>query len=320
MKSILIVISEYGALAYFYPVIKSLLKNYQVTLFTELDLSIFIKKDSKKKEIFQRLDAIKPIYLKNETIKNFNCIISSATSNKFEHEIISKSCSLNIKSIQFVDNSYGWKKRLTYNGKTVFPDYLCVVHKKCIKSAFDDGIPKKIIYQIGHPAWDNIKYDIQRENRKTLFIGTPIFEIYKNKLGYSEKEVWHMCLRAKKEYPELLKSLKYLLHPSQKYPPYVNKKYIIKRIKKTDYYGQIIGIFSSYLTEAWYMNKRVISIQPNNVSDDKWIISKYTNQVYAKNYREFVNILKKEKSKTSTKIFNNNNSVQKFIKLIKSMS
>ena len=129
-----------------------------------------------------------------------------------------------------------------------------------------------------------------------------------------------MCLRAKKKYPELLKNLKYLLHPSQKQPPYVNKKYIIKRVKDTDYYGQIIGVFSSYLTEAWFMNKRVISIQPNNVNDDKWIISKYTNQVYAKNYREFVNILKKEKVKTSTKIFNNNNSVQKFIKLIKSMN
>ncbi len=68
------------------------------------------------------------------------------------------------------------------------------------------------------------------------------------------------------------------------------------------------------------MNKRVISIQPNNVRDDKWIISKYTNLVYAKNYREFINILKKEKAKTSTKIFNNNNSVQKFIKLIKTMN
>ena len=198
MKSILIVISEYGALAYFYPVIKSLFKNYKITLFTGLDLSIFIKKDFKKKEIFKKIKTIKTIYLKNEAIKNFDYVISSATSNKFEHDIISKSCSLNIKSIQFVDNSYGWKKRLTYLGKTVFPNYLCVVHKKCVDLAFEDGIPKEIIYQIGHPAWDNIKYDIQRENRKTLFIGTPIFKIYKNKLGYSEKEAWHMCLRAKK--------------------------------------------------------------------------------------------------------------------------
>ena len=37
--------------------------------------------------------------------------------------------SLKIKTIQFVDNVYGWNKRLPYKGITIFPDYLCVVDK-----------------------------------------------------------------------------------------------------------------------------------------------------------------------------------------------
>ena len=191
-------IGEYGALAYIYPVIQKLLINYNVTLVSNLDIKSFFKRKQIKYKLSRNLEVKILNYGNKESLEYFDCIISSATSKKIEHDIMLNSKSLKIKTIQFVDNVYGWNKRLTYKGITIFPDYLCVVDKKCIKYAIKEGIPEEIMYPVGNPAWEKTKYKFNRLNRKTLFIGTPLFKIYRNELGYTEKDVWQMCIRAKK--------------------------------------------------------------------------------------------------------------------------
>ena len=319
MKPILISLNEYGALNYFLPVLLKLLEhNYKISLITDLRLKKDVYVKIKNNIETQKLVIYNSNNFRFETIKNYKCIICSATAKKVEHDLITQSLTLKIPSIQFVDNIYGWKKRLTFNGNLVLPDYLCCISEKCFKFAVKEGIPKNIMVAIGHPVWESIEKFKIRKNRNTLFIGQPIFEIYKNRLGYSEKNIWNMCIRAKKEYPIFIKSLKYLLHPSQNKPPYVKNNFIIKNINKYYNFGQIIGIFSAYLTESWLMNKKVISIQPNSYKEDKWIASKYYKEKSVKNYKEFINILKKNK-KNRLPFNKSKSSVNNYLHLIKAL-
>ena len=81
MKPILISLNEYGAFNYFLPVLLRLLEhNYKVSLITDLRLkkSIYIK--IKNNLETKRLVIYNSNNFRFESIKNYKCIISSATA------------------------------------------------------------------------------------------------------------------------------------------------------------------------------------------------------------------------------------------------
>jgi len=300
MKSILIIIEEVGAYNYIEPVIEKLLSHeVHIYLYINHKLKISTTSTFKLRKVFKFL----LFHEINElNLNKFSCLVVSATGKKIENEIVTKAIKFNVRSIQFVDNIYGWKRRLSYKKKTVFPKYLAVINNQCKILAQKEGIPCKIIKVVGHPAWEKIHSNFARKNTNTLFIGSPINEIYKNKLGYTEKEVWDMCIKIHKHYPNLIKNIKYLLHPMQKNPPYISNNYLIKRITKNNkFYGQVIGIYSSLLTEAYLQGKKVISIQPKN-KEDNWILSRLYNEHYIHSYKNLITGLTK-KTQNSKKLF-----------------
>ena len=196
MKPILIVIKELGAYNYLEPVIEKLLSNKKrIYIYIDEKLKNFNKINLNLHEVSRMLFHHE---IQNINLKHFSIVISSATGKKIENEVIKKAAKFKVPSIQFVDNIYGWKRRLSYNKKTVFPDHLAVINYQCKKLAYKEGVPYKIIKIVGHPAWEKIRYIFSRKNTNTIFVGSPINELYKNKLGYTEKEVWDMCIKVNK--------------------------------------------------------------------------------------------------------------------------
>lgn len=302
-----------GASMYIEPLIDKLIFN-KINVYLYLsDIVLDKRKSFLKKSI--NVNIVENIH--ELEIKKFSCVVASATGKKIENLITEKALKLNIPCIQFVDNIYGWKNRITYKKRTIYPTNFLVINKQCYNLAKKDGIPENSIKISGHPAWESIKNVYFRNNKNTLFIGSPINEIYKNRLGYNEKEVWDICIKASIRYPNLIYNIKYLLHPGQKKPSYVKKKFIIKNIKNNFFYGQIIGIFSSYLTEAYLQGKKVISIQPKINREDKWIISRFYKERTVKDYKQLIKALKitsKNKDYLSKDLFK---STSRFIELIR---
>ena len=295
-KSILVIISEFGAKEYILPVLLDWLnkKKYNIEIVTNNNI---------KQSLIKKLSP----FIKNNQIRFFDnnkilsilklekylCILSSATKNFSEYYIISQAKLLKIPTVQFIDNIYGFKSRLTYKDKSIFPEFLIVINKSCVKYANNEGVPSNIIRICGHPAWDDINKVKIKNNKKTLFVGSPIKKFYGYSLGYSERDVWNICLKIKKSYPRLISSLNCLNHPNQKIPNYINKRYATTNNKNPELnkYGQVVGLFSSYLTESYLRGQKVVSIQANNIRDDKWIMSKSYKLNYAKNYKEACNLL-----------------------------
>ena len=320
MKRILVLISEFGAKQFFSPIITELLKKKnQIDLLASPILLELFKKSYKDYLVNKQLRIFSDSECNNLKISKYSLVISSATGKKNEFQLIKNAKNKSIPTLQFIDNIYGWKKRLSYKREIVLPENLTVINKECVKLVRSQGILVKNIFYVGHPAWENISEINLRSNRKTFFIGSPINNIYKNKLGYTEREVWNICIKVEKNYPGLIKGLKYLAHPAQKIPPYVSKNKVIKNIDDIKFFGQVLGIFSSYLTDAYLEGKNVLSIQPRVKKNDRWIISRFYKKRVINTYKELINELSIKSLKKSNLNSDLIDSKKRIINIIKSI-
>ena len=115
------------------------------------------------------------------------------------------------------------------------------------------------------------------------------------------------------------KGLKYLAHPAQKIPPYVSKNKVIKNIDDIKFFGQVLGIFSSYLTDAYLEGKNVLSIQPRVKKNDRWIISRFYKKRVINTYKELINELSIKSLKKSNLNSDLIDSKKRIINIIKSI-
>ena len=139
MKPILIVIEEIGAFKYFYPILRKLVSD-NIEVYVHLSSILIYNNFDRNLKIFNNIHFINNFY--QFDIKKFSCIVSSATGNKTESFAIGAALKAKIPSIQFVDNIYGWKRRITYKTTTLFPNIITAINEQCLRLAQFEGIPK----------------------------------------------------------------------------------------------------------------------------------------------------------------------------------
>ena len=196
-------------------------------------------------------------------------------SFNFEKECLQFFKKKKIKTLQFFDTSYDFKKKLIQtNGNYTFPDAFLFIDKKSL-SDFKKEIKNNFEYHIvGHPVFEDIQLLQYKFDKSSLaFINQPIRYDIGNRLNFDEKYVWNE-LKAIQKDNNNIKSIFYKPHPREKIQKRQNEnnKFLINNLNKFN--GIIVGMFSSLMIELFLKGKYVISLQPSKLSNFCYLSSR----------------------------------------------
>ena len=220
----------------------------------------------------------------------------------------------NIKLIQCIEASYDYYIRIkeTNQGR-VFPNKLLLINRKSKKEAAKEGIHKNIIETVGHPGWENIRFNKNQNYKNILFINQPLENDFGSSLGFTEADAWCMVYSIFKKNKNDFDNLFWAPHPRDKSLISLKefkKVKIVKNINKAlEVSGIVVGIYSNLLVNAFLLGKKVISIIPGDNRNEqlsplvKWnLITKVNNyeqlkvEIYKKkikkNHYSFLRTLK----------------------------
>lgn len=122
---------------------------------------------------------------------------------------------------------------------------------------------------LGHPGLARIPLLPPTADRKTLFIGAPARRDYGHSLGYTEATSWALAKQVQKKRPDLISDLAYAPHPEEAGPPDAEtpcRRYDFGVLESD--YGQVLGMFSTPLIEAFLAGRRAVSVQPDALGTD----------------------------------------------------
>jgi hypothetical protein len=228
-------------------------------------------------------------------------VLSSAGSWPSEFATVHDAKKQQYPVIQLIDTWYGYNRRFSFNGILQIPDAFMVLDEAAVKEAAAEGLPKEKLVPVGHPNWSTIKRHQGRDNRDTIFLGAPVLRDYQESLGYTEDQCWQMILDAKTKYPNLIGTLSYAPHPEQGHIEIGGNVRIVKYSPDMlEYTGQILGMFSAPMMDAYIAGRRVISIQPNAIGKDMCPFSRHGYMRRVVNMEEFVDALSSQISTKNT--------------------
>lgn len=289
------------------PLIEPLKKEHEVFVFAKgpallkLPNALELKKDE--------LKTIMPDFL----------ITGTSANDKTEKLLWQEAKALNIKSMAILDHwvnygvrfsKYGLDEIEKFDKKCEFlPDYIIVMDEFAKQEMAKDGIPQDIIYPLGNPHFENLI--IQSKNMANIhsefanndnFLITFASEPYTEDYGKgNEKQVLKDLIDVVQD-----KNVKIIvkLHPKEEFSKYAEFKDLpniildkntpsIEAIMASDL---IISMTSMFLIEGMILGKNILSYQPDEISPDKFILTRNKILPFVKDKDDFkeklLNILK----------------------------
>ncbi|MDF1750877.1 MAG: hypothetical protein P1V34_18590 [Alphaproteobacteria bacterium] len=206
-------------------------------------------------------------------------LLSSAGGWAIERGAVISAQSAMISAIQFVDTWTNYLYRFTSAGRDTahYSDRIIVIDETAIAEASEEGLPREKLVPCGHPAWEQIALLPPTGSRDTVFIGGPVRRDYGDSLGYTEETCWNMVRELQVQRPDLIENLYYAPHPEQRNLQGVDVDCVVtyRADMLRHEIGQVLGIFSAPLTDAYLAGRRVISIQPGAIGVDKYPLSRF---------------------------------------------
>lgn len=200
-------------------------------------------------------------------------LIASAGNWPAERAACRAAKAAGVAVLQFVDTWYGYARRLD----GLFPDRLAVIDANARAEAEAEGVPETILVETGHPGLARIGRLPPTTSRKTLFLGAPVRRDYGTSLGYTEDDAWALAATVAAERPDLISDLRYAMHPQQTAPAGVPDAALTdyRSERLAEDFGQVIGMFSTPLIDAFLAGRRSISLQPNATETDMFALSRF---------------------------------------------
>ncbi|MDW3206332.1 MAG: hypothetical protein R8L07_12420 [Alphaproteobacteria bacterium] len=233
-------------------------------------------------------------------------LLCSAGGWPMEHGAVAEARSQHLPVCQFVDTwtNYARRFRADVPGGLRLPDRLLLIDEQGVKEAVAEGIPRSLCATCGHPVWETISELDPTDSRASVFIGAPVYRDYGTELGYTESDSWAMLEKVRRDRPDLISDLLYAPHPEQTdladIDPNRIRPYHSRQLETE--IGQVFGIFSAPLVDAYLSGRRSVSIQPNAVGQDMWPLSRFGFAPRARSEEELIRALEAPLAKASTSL------------------
>jgi hypothetical protein len=220
-------------------------------------------------------------------------LLVSAGGWPLEHSAVRTARARGIPVLQFIDNWYGYRRRLVDGEALNAPDTLLLIDAFARREAADEGLADIPTALVGHPHWGGVASLPPTESRRTLFIGAPVVRDYGTSLGYTESRCFELLLAARDARPDLIEAIEYAPHPEQQaadLPEGVPiSRYDPSRL--ADDIGQVVGMFSSPLVDAYLAGRRSVSLQPGAIGPDLCPLSRRGLAARARSVEDLVGAL-----------------------------
>jgi len=199
-------------------------------------------------------------------------LVVSTTRKPAEIEAMAVAASLGTRIVQILDVPYNHVSRVRESSPPdVFADAIAVISERDRHDAMGGGIPQERIAVVGHPGWERILPALPANPADMVFVSQPLDADGFGQFGYSEKPAWRMVLEARRERPDLFRSLIWAPHPRETVPETIPEGCDGIASATGDALfecGTVLGICSAALTDAFLMGRRVVSVQPDKPADD----------------------------------------------------
>jgi hypothetical protein len=247
-------------------------------------------------------------------------IITSAASlpekDMSEKHLWNSAKKVGIKTLAFLDQWQNYSAR--FSGPDVteslayLPDFINCINDIGKAEMLAEGFASEKLLSFGHPylsgisaAYSKIKREsfgygetIQARNNTLLFVSEAILEHYGNKRGYNQFQALDLLLEKVQSFNKnsdvIIK-----LHPKDditKYQSIASKfeelkiRFIRNELNSLECLAltdNVFGMSSIMLIEAFILGKTVVSIQPNLITEDPFILSRYNLIACIKDHLDF---------------------------------
>lgn len=183
-----------------------------------------------------------------------------------------------IQVIQFIDAPYNYGLRFPSQESDRLPDAILVADERISAEAAAEGVPKQLLAPLGHPAWESAKPMPAAPSKSVLFIGSPIAAHYGRRLGYDEWDAWNAVRDAAILRRDLLEVLMYAPHPVQREiseQTVEPARLITNSAEGIARAGTVLGMFSMPMFDAFFAQRRVVSVQPAAIGPDLCALSRW---------------------------------------------
>ena len=201
-------------------------------------------------------------------------VVTSATYAPAERAALAWAKRHGIPSAQLVDSWYDYRRRIeATNGPGLMPNEILVLDETAKNDAAAEGLPAQCIRVVGHPAWEAIAPLPDAPISNVLLVDQPVSDDMGRRLGYDEDDFLALVRSGLgSDY-----RLTLALHPRRKQAagdPAIPGAIVSDVREAVKTCGTVIGMFSSFLVEAYLSGRRVVSVQPNAGVVDYCILSR----------------------------------------------
>lgn len=204
-------------------------------------------------------------------------LIVSAGGWQMERGAIAYARKQGIPTAQYIDIWYGYRRRLLEGANGILPDSIMVIDELARTEAIAEGLPPELLVLCGHPLWSGVPALPPTMSRDTIFLGAPVRRGHGRELGYTEEDAWDCLCEAAAARPDLFGAIRYAPHPEQSELPEMPREdafinYSTDLLAQT---GQVVGMFSAPLIEAYLAGRRSVSLQPHAAPLDMAPLSRF---------------------------------------------
>jgi len=250
VRSVLFVLKQPGAEAYFSPILSTLRESgWQV-------------------EVNGNPQAVSP-----------SVIVSSSSYAVEERQAIEWAGMRKVRCVQLIDSWYDYRRRIELtNGPGLLPDEIWLFDDVARKSAISEGLPADRLRICGNPAWEDLPALPEAPDANVLIVDQPINSDMGDRLGYDEQDFLQLVGEGLRGRPTGNRQVIFAAHPRRTEPmPEFDFVTEVSRDARgaLQRCGTVVGMFSSLLIDAFLGGRRVVSVQPNAGDIDFCFLSEH---------------------------------------------
>jgi len=206
-------------------------------------------------------------------VSDAGIVVTSTSYKAAERAGLKWAAQRGIPTVQLIDSWYDHRRRIEMtNGPGAMPNEIWVFDDVAMADAVSEGLPGERIRAVGHPAWDAVPPWPAAASAEILLIDQPVSLDMGQRLGYTETEFFDLVRSGLgKNRPATLS-----MHPRrlESDPSAAGFRIVYNTREAAKSCGTVIGMFSSFLIEAFLAGRRVVSVQPKAKDEDFCILSR----------------------------------------------
>ncbi len=190
-------------------------------------------------------------------------VLLAAAGWPVELAILKAARERHLRTGQYVETWYGYRRRLAPSPDWPVPDHLLLPDATAVEEAAAEGVNAAHIHIVGNPIWEDVMADRGGNDAQWLFIDAPVRRDYADSLGYDENDAWQLVAAAHRR-RSIAMPILFAPHPTDVTKPIPEGAEAVHyNTSLLDRARAVFGMFSAPLIDAYLRGRRVISVQPN---------------------------------------------------------